>query len=135
MRFSRLLAQLACVAPDGPRSLADDPELHGAEALDRAGSGELSFLEPGNALAASLAACGAGALLIPARGEEAEALQRQASEQGIAWAALADPRLGFAEALEILYPRPRPAPGLHPSAVVDPSARLGAGAAVFSNFA
>ena len=43
-------------------------------------------------LAASLAACGAGALLIPARGEEAEALQRQASEQGIAWAALADPR-------------------------------------------
>ncbi len=130
MRFSRLLAQLACVAPDGPRSLADDPELHGAEALDRAGSGELSFLEPGNALAASLAACGAGALLIPARGEEAEALQRQASEQGIAWAALADPRLGFAEALEILYPRPRPAPGLHPSAVVDPSAQLGAGVSV-----
>jgi UDP-3-O-[3-hydroxymyristoyl] glucosamine N-acyltransferase len=130
MRFSSLLDQLACVASDTPRSLAGDPELHGAEALDRAGPGELSFLEPGNALAASLAACGAGALLLPARGEEAEALQRQASEQGIAWAALADPRLGFAEALDLLYPRPRPAPGVHATAVVDPTARLGAGVSV-----
>ncbi|MFO0038507.1 MAG: UDP-3-O-(3-hydroxymyristoyl)glucosamine N-acyltransferase, partial [Synechococcaceae cyanobacterium] len=79
---------------------------------------------------ASLAACVAGALLLHARGEEAEAQKRQASEQGIAWAALADPRLGFAEALDRLYPRPRPAPGVHATAVVDPTARLGGGVSV-----
>jgi UDP-3-O-[3-hydroxymyristoyl] glucosamine N-acyltransferase len=130
MRFSSLLTQLACVESGSPRHLAGDPELAGAEAVDRAGPGELSFLEPGHALAASLRDCRAGALLIPARGEEAEALQRLASERGIAWVALGDPRLGFAEALEQLYPRPRPAPGQHPSAVVDPSARLGAAVSI-----
>ncbi len=130
MRFSSLLAQLSSVESGCRRALADDPDLHGAEAIDRAGPGELSFLEPGHSLAASLGACRAGALLIPARGEEAEALQQQASAQGIAWVALADPRLAFAEALEQLYPRPRPIPGVHPSAVVDPGARLGAAVSI-----
>ena len=51
----------------------------GAEALDRASSGQLSFLEPGNALATALAGSGASAVLIPARGDGAEALQQQAS--------------------------------------------------------
>jgi UDP-3-O-[3-hydroxymyristoyl] glucosamine N-acyltransferase len=59
-----------------------------------------------------------------------EALQSQASAQGIAWVALDDPRLGFAEALERLYPQPTPPPGLHPSAVVDPTARLGAAVSI-----
>ena len=130
MRFSSLLAQLSSVESGCRRALADDPDLHGAEAIDRAGPGELSFLEPGHSLAASLGACRAGALLIPARGEEAEALQQQASAQGIAWVALADPRLAFAEALDQLYPRPRPTPGVHPSAVVDPGARLGAAVSI-----
>lgn len=132
MRFSELLSHLGEVRASGDgagpaRHLAEDPELGGAAALDQAGPGQLSFLEAGHALAAALAATGASAVLIPARGEEAAALQQQASARGLAWIALADPRLGFAEALEALYPRrPRPA-GIHPSAVVDPEARLGAG--------
>jgi UDP-3-O-[3-hydroxymyristoyl] glucosamine N-acyltransferase len=130
MRFSSLLAQLGSVESASPRDLAGDPDLQGAEALDRAGPGELSFLEPGHALAASLRHSRAGALLIPARGEEAEALQHQASERGIAWVALADPRLGFAEALERLYPQTPPPAGQHPTAVVDPSARLGDGLSI-----
>ncbi|MFM8604112.1 MAG: UDP-3-O-(3-hydroxymyristoyl)glucosamine N-acyltransferase [Cyanobium sp.] len=130
MRFSSLLAQLSSVEATSPRHHADDPEISGAEALDRAGSGQLSFLEPGHALAAALSESGAAAVLIPARGEEAEALQQQASERGIAWVALADPRLAFAEALEVLHPRRAATPGLHASAVVDPSARLGDGVSI-----
>jgi UDP-3-O-[3-hydroxymyristoyl] glucosamine N-acyltransferase len=128
MRFSELLGRLSTsgLAQDP----AGDPLLNGAAALDRAETGQLSFLEPGNALAAALAATGASALLLPARGEEAEALQQQASARGIAWVALADPRLGFAEALEALYPTPPKPPGIHASAVVDPSAVVAMGSHV-----
>jgi UDP-3-O-[3-hydroxymyristoyl] glucosamine N-acyltransferase len=123
MRFSSLLSQLSAVSDATLRDLAGDPEIHGAQALDQAGEGQISFLEPGNSLAAALAAASAAAVLLPPDPE----LQRQASERGIAWAALADPRLAFAETLELLHPRRLPPPGIHSSAVVDPSASLGAG--------
>jgi len=122
MRFSSLLARISEVAESSPRHLAADPELHGAEALDRAGSGQLAFLESGNALAAALSASAAAALLLPLDAE----LQQLATERGMAWVALANPRLGFAEALAALHPpTPRPA-GIHPSAVVDPGAAVAA---------
>jgi UDP-3-O-[3-hydroxymyristoyl] glucosamine N-acyltransferase len=135
MRFSELISHLSEVQTAGglqacSHDLADDPVLTAAAALDQAQSSQLSFLEPGNALAAALAASGASAVLLPARGEEAQAVQHQASARGIAWIALADPRLGFAEALDRLYPRrPRPA-GIHSSAVVDPAAVVGMGSHV-----
>ncbi|NDG74969.1 MAG: UDP-3-O-(3-hydroxymyristoyl)glucosamine N-acyltransferase [Synechococcaceae bacterium WB8_1B_136] len=135
MRFSDLLSRLSDVRNGGgleqlPHHLAGDPELEGAAALDQARPGQLSFLEPGNALAAALAASGASALLLPLRGDETEALQQQASARGMAWIALQDPRLGFAEALDALYPRRPLPPGIHPSAVIDPSAVVGMGSHV-----
>ena len=103
MRFSSLLARIRAVEEDSPRNLADDPEIGGAEALDRAAAGQLAFLEAGNALSAALAATGASALLLPLDAE----LQQQASERGLAWVALKHPRLAFAEALAALYPPAR----------------------------
>ncbi|MEY3930025.1 MAG: UDP-3-O-(3-hydroxymyristoyl)glucosamine N-acyltransferase [Cyanobacteriota bacterium] len=135
MRFSELLSHLSEVQAAGGlqasrHDLAGDPVVSTAAALDLAQSSQISFLEPGNALAAALAASGASAVLLPARGEEAEAAQEQASARGMAWIALADPRLGFAEALDLLYPRrPRPA-GIHATAVVDPDAVVGMGSHV-----
>jgi len=126
MRFSHLLTQLSEVSEATPRQLGQDPELSGAESIELASAGQLSFLEAGSALASCLAATGAGALLLPARGDDALALQQQASARGLAWVALADPRLGFAEALDQLYPRSRPQPGVHPSAVVEPGAEIAA---------
>ena len=127
MRFSTLLSHLSEVTEASARHLGSDPELTGANALDLATGGQLSFLEPGNALAAALASTNASAVLIPARGDEAEALQQQASQRGLAWVALADPRLAFAEALDALHPRKPKPPGIHPSAVVDPAAQLSGG--------
>ena len=123
MRFSDLLIQLGELQESTPRHLAGDPELSGAAALDQAATGQLSFLEPGHALAAALAGCGASALLIPPDPE----LQQQATDQGLAWVALANPRLAFAEALDALYPRQRPPAGIHASAVVEPGAAIGPG--------
>jgi UDP-3-O-[3-hydroxymyristoyl] glucosamine N-acyltransferase len=130
MRFSELLSHLSDVTDASPRHLGGDPEICGAAALDQAGTGQLSFLESGHALAASLVGSNAAAILLPARGEEAPALQQQAQEQGLAWIAIKDPRLAFAEALEALHPRRQPATGIHPSAVVDPSAVVGMGSHV-----
>ena len=122
MHFSELLSRLSGAA-EQPRFLAEDPQIEGAAALDQAHQGQLSFLEPGNALLLALESSNASALLLP----HDPAVQAQASARGIAWVALANPRLGFAEALEALYPAKRPAPGRHSTAVVDPSAQLGEG--------
>ncbi|MEA5399076.1 UDP-3-O-(3-hydroxymyristoyl)glucosamine N-acyltransferase, partial [Synechococcus sp. BA-124 BA4] len=53
------------------------------------------------------------------------ALQELASARGIAWVALKNPRLAFAEALEALHPPRRLPPGIHPSAVIAPGVGLG----------
>lgn len=130
MRFSELLSQLSEVTDASPRHLADDPELSGAAALEQAQADQLTFLEPGHALAAALAGSNAAAILLPARGDEAPALQQQALGKGLAWIALADPRLAFAEALAALHPRRQPVAGIHPSAVIEPSAVVGMGSHV-----
>ena len=126
MRFSTLLLQLAqqgVLTDAAPLHLADDPVLSGAAAVDQAIAGQLSFLEPGHQLSAALASCRASALLLPLDPE----LQQLAQQQGLALVALKDPRLGFAEALAALHP-PRQWPaGIHASAVIDPSARVGVG--------
>ncbi len=57
----------------------------------------------------------------------AEALARAAQASGLALLLTADPRLALARLSARLDPRPLPAePGHHPSAVVHPSARVGA---------
>jgi UDP-3-O-[3-hydroxymyristoyl] glucosamine N-acyltransferase len=126
MRFSSLLSRMSAVEQDSPRHLAADPEISGADALNRAGSGQLSFLEAGNALAGALAASNAAALLLPLDSE----VQALATEKGLAWVALRNPRLGFAEALAALHPPTPKPPGIHPSAVVDPAATVAAEAHV-----
>ncbi|MFZ9567097.1 MAG: UDP-3-O-(3-hydroxymyristoyl)glucosamine N-acyltransferase [Vulcanococcus sp.] len=135
MLFSQLLSQLSEVKAAGgldgiSHHLAADPELSAAAALDQAQAGQVSFLEPGNALAAALAASGASAVLLPAKGDEAEVIQQQASDRGVAWIALKDPRLAFAETLDALYPRKPKTPGIHASAVVAPEAVVGMGSHV-----
>ncbi len=41
-----------------------------------------------------------------------------------------DPQLAFVRAIELFYEPDRPGPGIHPLAVVSPSARIGAGASI-----
>jgi UDP-3-O-[3-hydroxymyristoyl] glucosamine N-acyltransferase len=120
MRFSRLLSQLPAVGEASPRDLANDPDILGADALERAQAGQLSFLEPGHAPAATLNTTSAAAVLLFPDPH----LQDLASARGLAWAAVPQPRLAFAEALDALFPRQLPPPGVHPTAVVSPEARV-----------
>ena len=78
MRFSHLLTQLSEVGEATPCRIGSDPELEGAESIERAGAAQLSFLEAGNALTAALAASAAGAVLLPARGDDAASSESRA---------------------------------------------------------
>ena len=98
----------------------------GAAALDQAVGDQLSFLEAGNLLSASLSDSAVGALLLP----DQQDLIDLASQRGIAFAVVSDPRLAFADALDCLPPRQRPPADIQPTAVIDERAVVGPGTAV-----
>lgn len=127
MRFSQLIEALqGGNAELQDHRLNDDPDLIGAASLDQAKCNQLSFLEKGNALAGQLNNSKASAVLLPDQAE----LKMIAEERGLAWAIFRDPRLAFAEALNLLYPKPRPLAGIHPSAVIGEKVELAAGISI-----
>ena len=127
MRFSSLIKALQA-GESGLRwsQPGQDPDLSGAAALDQAVGDQLSFLEAGNVLSASLSDSAVGALLLP----DQQDLIDLACRRGIAFAVVSDPRLAFAEALDCLHPRQRPQADIHPTAVIDERAVVGPGTAV-----
>ncbi len=60
--------------------------------------------------------------------EEGIGLERDAGMPPIAALRIANPYLAFAHAIELFYTPPRYQPGIHPTAVIAKTARLGAGA-------
>ncbi|MGB3514879.1 MAG: UDP-3-O-(3-hydroxymyristoyl)glucosamine N-acyltransferase [Elainellaceae cyanobacterium] len=104
---------------------AQDPEISGVAAIDEAQPGQLSYIE-GEAFAAQLATTQASALILPMN----EALQAAADARQLAWVSVPQPRLAFAQAIALFYQPFKPAPGIHPSAVIDPSVQLGEGVSI-----
>jgi UDP-3-O-[3-hydroxymyristoyl] glucosamine N-acyltransferase len=97
----------------------EDCELIGAAALEAAGGEELSWIA--NARGGSLDTK-AGCVIAPL------------DYSGAAPAIRAkDPRAAFSRALALLYPESLPAPGIHPTAYVDPTAELGEGVSIGPN--
>ena len=94
-----------------------DTEITGLNGIEQAGPGELSFVSNPKYTAA-------------ARSTKASAVIVTDDFPPIATAMLrsSDPYLSFARALEIFHQPLRYAPGVHPTAVVHPTAKIGAGA-------
>jgi UDP-3-O-[3-hydroxymyristoyl] glucosamine N-acyltransferase len=105
-----------------------DPDITGVAAVDEAAPGTLSYIE-GDKFAAFVETTGASALILP----QDETLQAKATERGLAWLSTADPRLGFARAIALFYTPYRPAPSIHPSAVLDSSVTYGANVSIGAN--
>ncbi|MEN9234460.1 MAG: UDP-3-O-(3-hydroxymyristoyl)glucosamine N-acyltransferase [Gloeomargarita sp. DG02_5_bins_242] len=115
--FSDLLTHL----PQGPHG-GGNPTLTGVASLTTAQAGELTFVEH-RRLLPQLQATQATAVILPLDAD----LQAVAQARGLAWVSVPDPRLGFALAINQFYqPASLPA-GIHPTAVIDPTARLGTG--------
>ena len=109
MKLSELAQQL------GAR-LEGDPELEitGVAGIEEAGPGQVTFVA--NPKYAPLA-----------RSTRAAAVLVEESFSAISTATLRikNPYLAFARAIALLHPMPKYAPGIHPTAVIDATARLG----------
>lgn len=122
MKLSEIAAQLRVAVQC---SLSGDPDLTGVAAVREATPGTISYIE-GAKFAAYLTRTQASALILP----EDVNLQAQATEQGMPWLSTQDPRLAFARTIALFYQPFQPQPGIHPTAVIDPSAQLGEAVAI-----
>ena len=126
MKFSIIVEKVSLLAKS--HHLATDPDLTSLAPIDQALTGQLSYIE-GAKFASYLTKTQASALILPLD----EALQTQATEKGIAWIATSDPRLLFAQAINIFYQPFKPLPGIHPSAVIDSNSVLGENVSIGAN--
>jgi UDP-3-O-[3-hydroxymyristoyl] glucosamine N-acyltransferase len=114
MKLKDIARALGCeLAGDG------ELEITGVAGMEHAQPGELTFLANPK-YAPKVKITRASAIL---------ALEK-VQHSAVATLISTNPYLDFARALELFYQPPRPAPGIHPMAVVAPSAEIGAGASI-----
>jgi UDP-3-O-[3-hydroxymyristoyl] glucosamine N-acyltransferase len=94
-----------------------DADVTGVRGIEEAGPGEITFVA--NPKYASLARTTQAAAVL---------VQPDFPEIATPTLRLANPYFAFAQALGIFYQPPQYAPGIHPTAVIDPTATLGANA-------
>ncbi|MCS6932710.1 MAG: UDP-3-O-(3-hydroxymyristoyl)glucosamine N-acyltransferase [Acetobacteraceae bacterium] len=116
----RSLAEIAAATGAAlPEGADGSGRITGAAPLQAALPGEISYLDNRRFLDA-LRATRASAVLL--RAEHAGH-----APPGTLALIVADPHLAFARASSLLHPLPAPRPGIHPTAVVAPDARIGEG--------
>jgi UDP-3-O-[3-hydroxymyristoyl] glucosamine N-acyltransferase len=118
MKLSEVAQKLGCRLEGSP-----DIEIRGVAGIEHAEVGQITFLA-NRRYFPLLKTTRASAVLI----EEGIALEREASMPALAALRSANPYLAFAHAIELFYQAPRYAPGLHATAIVAKSARIGEGA-------
>ena len=102
---------------------APDIEIHGIAGMEHAEPGQLTFLA-NRRYFPLLKSTRASAVLV----EEGIAIERSPDSPPLAALRSANPYLAFAHAIELFYQSPRYAPGIHPTAIIAKSARIGEGA-------
>ena len=114
MKLAELAERLGCkLAGDGT------VEIHGVAGVEEARTGHVTFLSNPRYAKRALDTK-ASAILI----------DKENAELPLAQLVSANPYLDFARALELFYRAPRPASGVHPTAVIAPSAEVGEGARI-----
>lgn len=114
MKLKDLAASLGCSIEGCPHL---EIEITGVQGVEFAGPGHITFLSN------------------PKYGPKLKSTQASAviaarAIDGIPTLVSANPYHDFARALELFYQPPRPKPGVHPSAAIAPTARIGEGASI-----
>jgi len=118
MKLQELAEKLGC-------RLEGDPgiEVRGVAGIDHATKGQVTFLA-NRRYAPQLKRTRASAVLV----EEGVTLEREAGFETLAALRTPNPYLAFAHALELFYEPPEYEPGVHATAVIAESAKIGKGA-------
>jgi UDP-3-O-[3-hydroxymyristoyl] glucosamine N-acyltransferase len=118
MKLSEIAGKLGCRV-EGPA----DTEITGVAGIDHAQSGHVTFLA-NRRYFPLLKSTHASAVLL----QDGIRIERDSGALPISALRSENPYLDFARAIELFYQPPRYAPGIHPSAVIAKSARVGDGA-------
>lgn len=128
MKFSDIITQLS---PEC-HSLIDNPDLNpeiiGITSIQEAIAHSLSYIE-GDKFAKMVATTSASALILPSD----SSLQEQATDRGIAWLSSPQPRLTFAQAIELFYQPYQPEAKIHPRAVIADGVIMGKNISIGAN--
>jgi UDP-3-O-[3-hydroxymyristoyl] glucosamine N-acyltransferase len=96
---------------------AGGTEIHGVAGIEEAGEGHLTFVANPRYTAAARTTGASAVIVAPEFPEITAATLR-----------IENPYLAFARAIDFFYQPPAYLPGVHPTAVVDPTAKVGSGA-------
>ena len=118
MKLSEIAQKLGCRV-EGPA----DTEISGVAGIDHAKPGHITFLA-NRRYFPLLKTTHASAVLL----QDGIKIQREPGAAPVAALRSENPYLDFARAIELFYQPPRYAPGVHPTAVIAKSARVGDGA-------
>ncbi len=118
MKLAEVAHKLGCRLEGSP-----DVEIRGVAGIEYAAAGQITFLA-NRRYFPLLKITRASAILI----EDGIALEREASLPALAALRSDNPYFAFAQAIELFYQSPRYAPGIHPTAIIAKSARIGEGA-------
>ena len=118
MKLKELAERLECRLEGDPQAA-----IHGVAGIEQAEPGEVTFLA-NRRYAPNLKTTRASAVFI----EDGVEVEREPSGPALAKLRTGNPYLSFAKAIELFYEAPKYAPGIHPTAVIAKSAKLGAGA-------
>ncbi len=118
MKLQALAEKLSCRLEGDPNT-----EINGVSGIDRATKGQITFLA-NRRYSPLLKTTQASAVFI----EDAVTLDRESTHPALAALRTNNPYLAFAQALDLFYQAPTYPPGIHPTAIIDPSAKIAAGA-------
>jgi UDP-3-O-[3-hydroxymyristoyl] glucosamine N-acyltransferase len=118
MKLKELAERLECQLEGDPQA-----EIYGVAGIEQAATGEVTFLA-NRRYAPNLKTTRASAVFI----EEGVAVEREAGGPALAKLRTGNPYLSFAKAIELFYEPPKYVPGIHSTAVIAKSAKIGAGA-------
>jgi UDP-3-O-[3-hydroxymyristoyl] glucosamine N-acyltransferase len=119
MKLKDLAERLGAELVDGVGGAAGEVEVSGVAGIEEAGPGQVTFVA--NPKYAGLAKKTRAAAVI---------VEPEFGVLEVPTLRVKNSYLAFARAIEVFYQGPKYAPGVHPTAVIDPGARVGAGAHV-----